>query len=214
MRISDFDHVVWDFNGTLLDDVAIGIRAVNILLARRGIPTIPNKERYREVFGFPIEEYYGRIGFDFSRERYEDVAHEWVKEYRKIEHEAPLREGVLPLMEFFRRCGIPQSVLSATKTEQLLSQLSALGILSYFDSVSGNDNIYAASKVEMVKSWAKSRAPGRVLALGDTAHDADTAYAVGFTPVLVMGGHANPRELQATGALVYTDFHALLEDLL
>ncbi len=214
MKLKDFDHVVWDFNGTILDDVAIGIRAVNLLLSRRGIPTIPDEAHYREVFGFPIEDYYRRIGFDFTKESYDTVAHEWVREYRLIEGEAPLREGVLSLMELFRERGVPQSVLSATKTEQLVAQLRGLGILSYFDSVSGNDNIYAASKTEMVKAWAARRAPGRVLMIGDTEHDASTAYAAGFTPVLVSGGHAGDKELFSAGCAVYPDFMTLGKELL
>ena len=52
-----YSHVLWDFNGTLLDDVGIGMDSINALLRPRKIPTLDSREAYRKVFRFPIEEY-------------------------------------------------------------------------------------------------------------------------------------------------------------
>ena len=128
--ISEYGTVVWDFNGTLLDDLGIGIRAVNALLRRRGMKTLASPEEYHAVFCFPIEEYYRRLGFDFSREPYEELAVEWVREYRAIEGTAPLRSGAVELLSRLRARGIRQVVLSATEENMLREQLSALGIAS------------------------------------------------------------------------------------
>ena len=68
-----YTHIIWDFNGTILDDVSIGIESVNIMLSRRKMKTIDSVEEYREIFGFPIKEYYKRCGFDFEAEDYETV---------------------------------------------------------------------------------------------------------------------------------------------
>ena len=65
-----YTHIVWDFNGTLLDDIMAGIDAVNDMLSRRGIATIQSVEDYRELFCFPIIEYYAKLGFDFEKEDY------------------------------------------------------------------------------------------------------------------------------------------------
>ena len=51
-----YDTLVWDFNGTLLDDVDLGILCANEMLSRRGLPVIPDRKRYFELFGFPIED--------------------------------------------------------------------------------------------------------------------------------------------------------------
>ena len=58
-------HLIWDFNGTILQDMDLGIRCTNTMLTERGLPVIPSVEAYREIFGFPIDEYYRRLGFDF-----------------------------------------------------------------------------------------------------------------------------------------------------
>ena len=51
------DLILWDWNGTLLDDVALCNDALNRLLARYGYPQHYDREGYRAVFGFPVQEY-------------------------------------------------------------------------------------------------------------------------------------------------------------
>lgn len=213
MHITDFDHIVWDFNGTLLDDVGIGIRSVNRMLSRRLLPEIDGIDAYHAVFGFPIEDYYRRIGFDFSCESYHDLAHEWVREYKSLKSDASVRSDALLLVDRIGAYGLPQSVLSATESQMLAHQLADLGILSRFEGVCGNDNIYAASKAEMVRAWAEKRSPGRVLMIGDTPHDADVGVYAGFSLALVEGGHASRATLEETGHPVYPNFTALREEL-
>ena len=213
MHITDFDHVVWDFNGTLLDDVGIGIRSVNRMLSRRSLPLIDSIDAYHAVFGFPIEDYYRRVGFDFVKESYHDLAHEWVREYKALEKEASVRPDALLLVDAIAAHGLPQSVLSATESQMLTRQLADLSILSRFEGVCGNDNIYAASKAEMVRAWAEKRCPGRVLMIGDTPHDADVGVYAGFSIALVEGGHASRLTLEKTGHPVFSDFTALREEL-
>ena len=50
----NYTYCIWDFNGTLFDDIDAGIKAVNTLLAERGLPTLDSKEKYHQVFDFPI----------------------------------------------------------------------------------------------------------------------------------------------------------------
>ena len=53
-----YKTVIWDFNGTVLDDLDICIESVNTLLRARGIKELESREEYRSVFGFPIIKYY------------------------------------------------------------------------------------------------------------------------------------------------------------
>ena len=72
------DRVIWDFNGTILDDLKISIESADELLLRYGLPIIGDVDKYYSVFGFPIIEYYKRIGFDFTKHDFTVVANEWV----------------------------------------------------------------------------------------------------------------------------------------
>ena len=49
-------YVVWDWNGTLFDDVALCIQVMNGMLEKRGLPRLAGPEQYRQVFTFPVEE--------------------------------------------------------------------------------------------------------------------------------------------------------------
>ena len=198
-----YSHLIWDFNGTILDDVRLGIDSVNAMLARRGLPTLPDEEAYRRVFGFPIEAYYRRLGFDFEREDYATVlAPEWVALYMAGESACPLREGVINALRSIRDCGVRQIVLSATNLPQLQAQLTRLGLASEFEEILGLDNIHAHSKKTLAVAW-KERHPRAVpLFLGDTLHDADVADAIGADCILLSGGHQDRERLAARGKTV------------
>ena len=73
-----FDTIFWDWNGTLLDDVAECIEIINISLKKRSLQPL-DLASYLEKFEFPIKKYYENIGFDFSRESYEEAGKEYIK---------------------------------------------------------------------------------------------------------------------------------------
>ena len=91
-----YTHVIWDFNGTVLDDVRACINSMNALLAARGLPLL-TEERYKKVFGFPVEEYYGRLGLDLAAEDFKTVlAPEWVEQYLKTAIAPPCFRACAP----------------------------------------------------------------------------------------------------------------------
>ena len=196
-RKNPYTHVVWDFNGTVLNDVRLGIVCVNHMLEKRGLPVIPDENAYRHVFGFPIDEYYRRLGFDFEKEDYDTVlAPEWVALYMAGEQSCPVNPGVVETIAEIRARGIPQIMLSATKLQQLEGQLTRLGLKDSFDEILGLDNIHARSKAAQALAWMERHPEARPLFVGDTEHDADVADAIGADCVLFLGGH-QPEELLA-----------------
>ena len=212
--ISEYRHVIWDFNGTILDDVGICIESVNIMLAKRNLPLICDEEHYRKIFRFPVIDYYRDVGFDFSSETYTDLAHEWMSLYRSREAQAPLRSGVYDILCAIRSLGIPQSIISATESGMLKEQLSSLGILEFFFSVNGREDIYAPDKNSVAGSWAERHGADGVIMIGDTDHDAECARSAGFVPALVAGGHQSFARLRSVCDLVYADFGEFAEAML
>ena len=147
------DHIIWDWNGTLLDDVNLCVRLLGDLLRHQGKPPV-SKERYLEIFGFPISEYYLRAGFDFSMESYESLAARYMQVYPKAGCWLGPVPGVLQLTEALHRRGLRQVILSASDQQVLYRQLSYSGYPTrIFDEVLGLDNIYGVSKVERGKNW-------------------------------------------------------------
>ena len=194
-----YSHILWDFNGTLLDDVGIGMDAINALLRPRGLPTLDSREAYQKVFRFPIEDYYRALGFDFHKEPYDVLAHEWVAEYRKREKNAPLFAGAREILQYIKDCNIPQILLSATQQQMLCEQVEGLGIGEFFDEILGSDNIYAVGKTQRGLEWLHRTKPLRPLLIGDTPHDGEVACAMGIDCLFVTQGHASTETLRRLG---------------
>lgn len=206
-----YTHVVWDFNGTIVDDVSICIECVNCLLSRRGLPVIDSVERYRQVFCFPIVKYYEKIGFDFSTESFGDVAIEWVDEYMKRFYQATINNDVVEMLKKTRRSNTKNILVSATEICMLKEQLSTLGITSLFDEVYGLDNIHAQNKISLAESWKKNNRAAKTLLVGDTEHDFETAKAIDADCVIYAGGH-QPRESLVTFGVPVIDKMSELEN--
>ncbi len=205
-----YTHIIWDFNGTILNDVHVGIKSVNTLLAKRGLKIIDSVDYYHEKFVFPIIEYYKNLGFDFNAESYDTLAHEWVAEYLKNSGEAFVYAGVTDTMRSLKEMGYKQIILSATEKSMLTKQIGELGISEYIDEVLGCGDIYAYGKTEIAASWKAENPTAVALMVGDTLHDSQTAAAVGFDCLLVCGGHQSRAVLEDAGVEVIENIGGLL----
>ena len=205
------DVCIWDFNGTILDDVDAGIFAVNELLSECGVPTIPDRKTYQEQFCFPIRDYYEKIGFDFQKTPYEELAPRWVEKYLRYVQNAGCFADVSETLQTLRARGVRQIVLSATEREMLTGQLTSLGLEAQFEEILGLGNIHAASKIALAKAWRAEHPNARVLLIGDTDHDVETARAIDAECVLVARGHQSRARLERLGGAVFDTLGEVLE---
>ncbi len=201
----EYTHIIWDFNGTLFDDVEAGILSVNKMLFERGLKTIGSKEEYREVFGFPIIDYYRRLGFDFEREPYEVLAPLWVELYNENSKRSRLSAGAEEALSHFEKKCVPQILLSATEIGMLREQVRGLGIEKYFENILGLGNIHAYSKKELAVSWCAENYNAKPIFIGDSEHDAAVAKAVNAPCFLVINGHQSRGRLEGTSAVLCED---------
>ena len=208
-----YTHIIWDFNGTLFADVDAGIESVNTMLRERSLPEIGSVDAYREIFRFPVIDYYRDLGFDFDAEPFDVLAPIWIDLYNKNSADAPLQEGSIEALETFREMGVSQLLLSATEINMLKGQLGTLGITEYFDAIMGLDNIHAHSKKAIALDWMEKNPSARPLFIGDSLHDAEVASAVGGDCALVANGHQSSQRLRESGFPVFSSLPDLLENL-
>jgi len=171
---------------------------MNGLLRKRGMRLL-TAERYQEAFDFPVIEYYRRLGFDFSKESFEELGTEFMDDYERRRLESGLRDGAVEILEAVRAAGRSQSVLSAYKQTTLEELLQHFGVRDFFIRVVGSDNHYAGGKVEQGLGWIRELgvAPPDVLLIGDTVHDYEVASAMGTACWLIpCGNHSKERLLQ------------------
>ena len=197
-----YSHVLWDFNGTVLNDVSVGVESANELLKRHGLPLLCDEDAYRKIFCFPIIEYYRKLGFDFNKNPYDELAVEWVEIYNNTVYKATLYDGIIQLLTSVKNTDTKQLILSATELKMLNGQLKFLGVLDFFDEVLGTGDIYAYSKKDIAVNWVKVNKPTKAVLIGDTTHDKEVADAAGFDCILVSYGHGSREKLLASGSIV------------
>lgn len=181
--------IIWDWNGTILNDVDACIRSVNILLEKRNLDTI-DTDIYRGVFGFPLINYYNAIGFDLERERFDTLAGEFYSLYLDNAKASGLQEGVTDALHRFMVSGYSQIILSAMESNGLKQQVSDHNLDRYFDEVIGLDNNLAHGKIDSAREYfQKTGNHAEKIMIGDTYHDFEVAAALGCRCILVDSGH-------------------------
>lgn len=184
------DTVFFDFNGTIIDDVDLCLNILNEMLESCGKNKI-NKERYLEIFRFPIVDYYRLAGFDFNDISFEALSKIFIEKYQQASLNCPLYPNVIETFTHLRGKGIKLVLLSASQIDNLIEQTNHFGISKYFDKILGIDNIYAKSKVSVGLDYINSSSINKetTLMIGDTLHDVEVANEMGIKPVLFSCGH-------------------------
>lgn len=195
--ISGKRHIIWDWNGTLLNDVDHAVTVVNTLLVEHELPLI-DQTKYRKIFCFPVQQYYETLGFDFQKESFEELCHKFVDRFMAGFQNLPLIPEMKSVLFELHHERLTQSVLSATDQPNLDSMVSHFELNHIFQNVFGINNKLAASKVdrghELIKLSKISAA--QTIIIGDTLHDLDVAKALGIDAVLISHGHQCPTRLR------------------
>jgi phosphoglycolate phosphatase len=201
---SNYKHIIWDWNGTLLNDVGLCVDIINGVLAKRNLDAL-TLSYYRDIFTFPIKNYYKKAGFDFNKYTFEEVGLEWMSEYERRRNECVLHEGAMETLILLQKKKIEQSILSAYHHKTLMEIVSRFKLNRYFKYIIGLDNIYATSKVELGKELMKNISNGeeKVLLIGDTEHDYEVAREIGSDCVLIADGHQSKEKLIACNVPVF-----------
>ena len=204
--------IIWDWNGTLLNDVEWNISVINKMLVKRNIKTLDNKEDYHNVFCFPIIDYYKKLGFDFTKEPFEDLAVEFIELYHSNNTgNSQLCDNATVVLNEIGNRGIKQVILSASELDNLLSQINVFDINHYFTAILGLSDIYAKSKIDIGIKYIEKSKPERAVLIGDTVHDYEVANALGVDCLLIANGHSSKKSLLKNGVPVLNDIIQVLD---
>ncbi len=191
-------HVIWDWNGTLLSDLDHAVQVVNQLLKEEGLRTT-TVDHYKKIFGFPVVEYYKKLGFDTSPKKFAELCDRFNDLFHNGLHVCDLWPGMRELLAEVKSLGKTQSLLSASEHNFLLQSVKQFGVEHLFDNVVGIADKLAGSKVDFGRKLMKQVQvpPEDTILVGDTDHDLEVATALGIDIVLVEHGHQCPTRLRA-----------------
>ena len=190
-------YVVWDWNGTLLDDTSAALGALNTMLSRRGKEPV-SMDFYRERFAFPVRPFYAECGFDLANEDWDSIAVEYHDAYERGVR--TLAKGAVEALARAGGAAAGQSLLSALRQDKLERDAAKFGAAERFEFIQGTDNLDGASKTSAaLRLVQRIRAahPGKdleIVMIGDAVHDKEVADSIGAKCVLFAGGsHAAHR---------------------
>lgn len=206
-----YTHIIWDWNGTLLNDVSASLASINDMLKIRGMPPI-DIDVYRECIGVPIRKFYERV-FDMEKEDYSIMINQYNSGYLKHLEACKLTDGAIEAIEYIRKNGSRQAVVSSSNNEQLCENIKKYGLDGCFEAVLGSVDFYAGSKIDRAKAYLeKSGAKSEnILVVGDLEHDAEMAEELGADCVLLTSGHEHISRLEQTKAKIVDNLFELLD---
>lgn len=199
-------HVVWDWNGTLFDDLHIVLDAVNVGLASVEQGPI-SLDDYRDHYTRPVRTFYERLlGRGVPSGEWEDLDRRFHDGYRELLARASLTADAAEALEAVRSRGISQSLLSMFPHEELVPLVGRLGIAGYFDRIDGLRGVAGDPKAayleEHLRGLIAEVDPAEVLVVGDTVDDAVAAAHVGARCVLYDNGSHHRSALDDLGVPV------------
>ena len=198
-------HLVWDWNGTLLDDNTAVVGATNAAFGEVGLAPI-TVEQYREMYCIPIPRFYerlmGRLPTDAEWEVMDGVFHRHYTEQRDA---CGLTAGAAELLAQWQLTGRSQSIMSMYRHDELVPVVRGYGIERHFVRVDGRTGPSGGSKSEyMARHLAAMEAisPHHTVVIGDAVDDAVAAAHAGAKAVLYTGGSHSRASLEKAGVPV------------
>lgn len=215
MKNIKYKHVIWDWNGTLLDDAWLCVEVMSGVLERRNMMKFTH-EIYQNIFDFPVENYYKTLGFDFEKESFEVVGTEFIVEYEKRKFECGLYPSAIKILKIIDEAGISQSLLSAYKLQTLDKLVDHFGLRGFFLKVVGLNDHYAKSKLDNGKLLIEGLGidPKQIILVGDTKHDYEVASSIGTDCILIFGGHQSKERLKTCGVPLFDKLEDVLSYIL
>ena len=205
-----FSHILWDWNGTLLDDSDMCVATLNSVLTEHGLAPI-ELEHYREIFQFPVHRFYRTLDKELCDHTLKSMSSQFVTNYEEVWRDCSLQAEAISILNHFQGHGIRQNILSASNQSTLNSCLEHYQLEQYFESIIGQDNCHAHGKLETAQCWlSQTQAePQNVLLIGDTLHDLEIANELGFGCALFARGHNSESRLRKAHSWVIQDLSDL-----
>ena len=201
--INNIKHIIWDWNGTLVNDAWLFVELMNEELNQRNLPLI-DIQKYRQHFTFPVKKYYENLGFDFKKENFQEVGYNFIQKYKHRKHEPALFDDTIEILTHISERGISQSIISAQENSLLQESIQHYNITKFFDSIMGIEHYYADSKIKIAQTNKAqlNYNDDSILMIGDTIHDHEVAESLNILCILFTNGHYSRRRLQKADCIM------------
>ncbi len=202
----DFDLIVFDWDGTLMDSTAIIARSIQAAADDLGVP-VPDLERANHVIGLGLREAIAHAVPELPVARIADFSDRYRHHYLQAEETLLVFDGVRELLADLHATGLPLAIATGKSRRGLIRSLAATELTAYFCATRCADQTDPKPCPAMLLEIADELqiVPARALMIGDTTHDLEMARAAGTQSIGVSWG-AHPRsQLLACAPLAVVD---------
>lgn len=204
-----FRNLIFDWSGTLCNDMDLTIEATNYVLARYNLPPL-TKERFREEFQLPYPDYYA---WKLPQAKLEDLENYYRQAFDSSSTPVVLLPHAREFMEFCSALGIRCFALTSMDPKAFDTQARLLGIMPFFEHV--HSGIHNKEHHIPTLMHMHGLAPEETAFIGDMQHDINAAHRVGITGIGVLTGYNSARQLSsARPDLIVPDLSTLQQLLL
>jgi phosphoglycolate phosphatase len=204
--------IIWDWNGTLINDVDISIDSMNTLLKRCGYERLLSEAEYKKIFSIPVIDYYKKVGFDFKKHPFELVGQEFIDIYNSNFYRAELQKNTIEVLSEIKKAGLNQIVISAREHNALYNDLRLHNICDFFDEILGISDNYAAGKEALFEKYLSENQydDKKFFLIGDTFHDFHIARKFQLNFVHFSHGHQDKTHFSGFEIVSIYDLNELL----
>ncbi len=201
--MKEYKVIIWDFNGTLIDDINAALASVNDMLTRRELPII-SFEQYASYVDTPIIKFYEHIFDNLYSMDFGEIAVEFNEGYEKHLPDRAVMANAEEVLEYFNSKGKLQTVISATHIDKVNNRLTEFGLSGYFDKILAHNNLIAEDKTHLAVGYFEEKgiSPSEAVVIGDCVADFKMAQTLGCDCILTTQGHQSRKEFAETNAVV------------
>ena len=187
-----FRNLIFDWSGTLCDDLALTLEATNYVLAQYDRPAL-SREQFRDEFQLPYPDYY-------ARKTPEAKLVDLEKYYRHAFDNAVTQVSIIPhareFMDFCRSRGIRCFILTSMDPRAFDEQVRHLGLKDYFEHIHSG----VRNKEEYIYNLLRQHElnPADTAFIGDMQHDINAAHSAGIIGIGVLTGYNNAAQLSVS----------------
>ncbi len=190
----NFDLLVFDWDGTILDSAAAIVDAIQASCRDLDLPEAP-PERARHVIGMGLADALRYAMPDLPQERYDEMVARYRHHYLASDHKLELFAGIETMIAELAAAGFLLAVATGKSRLGLERAFAASGLKPYFHASRCADECFAKPHPQMLESLIEEFAvlSSRTLMIGDTTHDLQMAQNANVAGVGVTYG-AHTRE--------------------
>ena len=201
-------NIIFDWSGTLVDDLPAVLKASNFVLAQSGKPEMSLAE-FRAEFALPFTKFYDRHTPDVPMPQLESWFHSSFKQAQDSVCELPHARGFL---EFCRANKLRTFLLSTVHADYFKAQCRVTGFDAFLEKPY-TDVWDKRKKIHEILAENHLK-PDETLFIGDMEHDIETAKHGGVHSCAVLTGYNTVDQLRAAKPDLIVEHLAELRGLL